>query len=349
MVAETYDPGPIVQMYANLAAVLAGFALAGLVLYLERQRRDDGETTVERSSAASPQVITTTLFYSMAALTTCAFLYSTLAGEPHDSARAAIGRMLYGIVFGLSVLSLFFALVLVMLGHPVTQAAARRTSWVVVVAGPAIVFRFLASAAGDAWALGCRGNNSRACTTWLLAPRSWAAIATVVIIGVSMILTVSWARQWQPFRAFLVLTRRIRPWRPQRPLPRLLRRALRPLASERAEQLFTWPPGLWFLTRPWAMSVAGFCRHRPVLPATIAFSSAAVVGVGSVWMEIPATSGPPPMIANVVLLVAVALNVLFAVAADSVLDPHPRRESVRAVPADRPARYPSAATSSSSR
>lgn len=130
-----YEPGPIAQMYGNLAAVLAGFALAGLAIYLDRQR-NDLLTSVAAPAAVSPEVITKSLLYSMAALTMCAFLFGSLAGRPESPTQAAIAMLAYGIVLGSSVLSLFYAMTMLMLNHPVTERAARRTRWV-VVAGPA--------------------------------------------------------------------------------------------------------------------------------------------------------------------------------------------------------------------
>jgi hypothetical protein len=56
MSAPMVNLGPLAQMYASLAATLAGFAFAALVLYLERQR-DHGVSKSRPGSLASRQTV----------------------------------------------------------------------------------------------------------------------------------------------------------------------------------------------------------------------------------------------------------------------------------------------------
>ena len=87
----------------------------------------------------------------MASLGISSFLYSNLVSIVKSSEGAAVTALLsYGIVFALSVLSLFYAVTLMMLENPLTKKAAEHAYWVTTIAGTAIVLRFLAGSAGDA-------------------------------------------------------------------------------------------------------------------------------------------------------------------------------------------------------
>lgn len=150
-------PGPSAQTYSALASVLAGFAFTALVLYLQSRPGDhDGDPRVR------PPAIVATLFYAMSALTICAFLYGRLAAESEPSGRTYLGLSLYGVVLGSSVLSLFYALNLVMVTHPSTRFTAMSTRWVVAGVGPAVIVSLLADLLANAWAYGCDGN----CPGW---------------------------------------------------------------------------------------------------------------------------------------------------------------------------------------
>jgi hypothetical protein len=141
--------------YATFGGVLAGFAFAGLCVYLGRDhcRNDDFSSSSapgqmddssecrrpsgnEKSGPVEVKHIAAAVFYSMASLAISSFLYSTLAGIADSSPGVAVTALLsYGIIFALSVLSLFYSVTLMMLEHPLTKDAAKHAYWVVTIAG----------------------------------------------------------------------------------------------------------------------------------------------------------------------------------------------------------------------
>lgn len=187
---ETHAPlletGPSAQMYGSLASVLAGFAFTGLVLYLERQNNrpvvDERGRDIGR---IEPKVIVKTLFYAMSTLMICAFLYAHLASQTQPPHRALLGMALSGLVLGTGVLSLFYALNLVMINHAVTRAAAESTRWVVAAVGPAVVLSLLTDLFDNAWDFGCDG----ACPGWL-SPRWWGFAMSAGLAVVGLLITM---------------------------------------------------------------------------------------------------------------------------------------------------------------
>ncbi|WP_205325030.1 hypothetical protein [Glycomyces sp. YM15] len=181
--------GPTAQMYGSLAAVLAGFAFTALVLYLGRQNRHSGAHDPRLRSGKyrhiNPSSIVKTLFYAMCTLTICAFLYARLAGESVASGRVLLGMSLSAMVLAPAVLSLFYALNLVMVTHEVTRSSAEATRWVVAAAGPAVVIGLMADLLDTAWRSGCGGT----CTPWL-SPRWWCAWVALLFLVVGMLVTV---------------------------------------------------------------------------------------------------------------------------------------------------------------
>lgn len=187
--AQVVNLGPPAQMYGSLAAVLAGFAFTALILYLERQdpgpREQEPDSSSTKYGHINPSSIVKTLFYAMCALTVCAFLYSRLAGESVTSGRVLLGLSLYGMVLGGAVLSLFYALNLVMVTHPTTRSSAEATRWVVAAAGPAVVVGMLADLLDSAWQQGCDGT----CPPWM-SPRWWSFGLLVAFVLGGLLLTV---------------------------------------------------------------------------------------------------------------------------------------------------------------
>ncbi|WP_026928891.1 hypothetical protein [Glycomyces tenuis] len=186
-------------MYGSLAAVLAGFAFTGLVLYLGRQNAHpvDGGRGAE-GGRIEPKFIVKTLFYAMSSLMICAFLYAHLASKGPSPHQALLGLSLSGLVLGPGVLSLFYALNLVMVNHAVTRAAAESTRWVVAAVGPAVTISLLTDIFDRAWDFGCGG----ACPGWL-SPRWWGFGIAVALAVVGLLITMP------PFTAGEPLRRRV--------------------------------------------------------------------------------------------------------------------------------------------
>jgi magnesium-transporting ATPase (P-type) len=152
------------QAYAAFGALLAGFAFTGVCLYFTRKpetKRVSGVNNIDVDHIAG------TLFYAMTALALSSFLYSNLSGnadprpDPHnptappESPGAAEAALLpYGGVLALSVLVLFYSVTLMMLEQELGRAA-RHAYWVLSIAGPVVVLRFLSGSARAAQQAGC--------------------------------------------------------------------------------------------------------------------------------------------------------------------------------------------------
>jgi hypothetical protein len=95
--------------------------------------------------------VAATLFYGMASLAISSFLYASLTTQVESASKVAAALLLYGVIFGASVLAFFYALTLMTYEHADTRRAAKAAYWVVVIIGPAVVLRFLADAAQGAW------------------------------------------------------------------------------------------------------------------------------------------------------------------------------------------------------
>jgi hypothetical protein len=285
-----FDRSEGVQMYGQLAAVLAGFAFAGLVLYLGREVNSPAGRRRRRATRGAPNQVTEGLFYAMASLVVIAFLYASLAGERQEALGKTLTAMLaYGIGFGLAVLSIFYAVTLMMLGHPQTSVAARRTIWVIVVVGPLVVMRFLAGVASDVWKRSCGPSCP---DDVLLHPLMWGALAIVALFVVSVMLI------WDPRKKWLRWLRFLR--------------------------TFT----IWILRFRFVNRVTRRLRKEPLVPVRVAFVVSALVGVASLGVSsLPSSWGdaPPMWVTYVALVAAVGVLAFFAVAAGSVLAPAPPR------------------------
>lgn len=178
--------------YSTFGGVLAGLAFAGLCVYLSRGR--DAANTAKDSGDIEVKHVTAAVFYAMVSLAISAFLYANLAGVAQSDQtaaltdqRAAVTALLsYGIVFSLSVLSLFYAVALMTLENPLTKDVARHAYWAVTIAGTVIVLRFLAETARDALIARC-GNICGAKS--ILSP--WGIGLTLIIaVSLSVFITI---------------------------------------------------------------------------------------------------------------------------------------------------------------
>jgi hypothetical protein len=180
------------ESYATFGGVLVGFTFSGLCVYIAREPKQAGTQqavtyTKDVRHPIEVRDVTATVFLSMVSLGVSSFLYSSLVGLADASPGAALTALLsYGIVFALSVLSLFYSVTLMVLEHPLTEYVAKTAYWVVTIAGTVIVLRFLAGTARVAVTYGCR--HDRACEpASVLSP--WGISLTLLIAALLSVLT----------------------------------------------------------------------------------------------------------------------------------------------------------------
>jgi hypothetical protein len=187
------NPAAVAGQYSAFAGLLAGFAFSGLVLYIGRQAAGSRPATVDQVAEPPPvraADVAASLFYGMTSLGLCAFLYANLSGEEPTSGRALTAMLLYGTVLGLSVLSLWYSLTLMMFEHELTKNAARYAYWGVVVVGPAIVMRFMAGLAHEAWEVRCAAHPAEAPCGWKrVTPISVGFGALLLMLVLSSLIT----------------------------------------------------------------------------------------------------------------------------------------------------------------
>jgi hypothetical protein len=153
------------ESYATFGGVLVGFTFSGLFIYIAREPEKAWArlaVTYDKDALRPIAVrdVTAAVFLSMVSLAVSSFLFSNLVGVADTSPGAALTALLsYGIVFALSVLSLFYSVTLMMLEHPLTEYVAKTAYWVVTIAGTVIVLRFLAGSARVAVTYGCRHDR----------------------------------------------------------------------------------------------------------------------------------------------------------------------------------------------
>lgn len=176
--------GSITSSYATLAGVLAGFSLTALAVYLGWRPESVCGSQQPEGDIAGPKVVAS-LFYAMASLAMCSFLYASVASPMFDVGRRASAELLlYGIIFGLSVLALFYSLTLMAYENVRTREAARYAYWVVVIAGPIVILRFLMDAANNTF--------QAMCLPRCIVP-SWSppVIAEVVLLGLLLVFSAA--------------------------------------------------------------------------------------------------------------------------------------------------------------
>lgn len=204
------------QTYADFAGILAGFAFTGLCVYLER-RNEPGESAngiAEVIRRIRSDHVAATILFAMFSLAMSTFVYANLAGEaqsyapnpktqnltiPPGSAVAAL--LPYGVIFGLSVLTLVYAVTLMMFESPATRPAAKYAFWAVAIAGPLVVLRFLAAAARNIWEMNCALHHKCSGTPWLLST-GHIAIMLLLILAISLVVTWTGVLHMEPLRPF---------------------------------------------------------------------------------------------------------------------------------------------------
>jgi hypothetical protein len=202
------------QNYATWVGILAGFAFGGLCIYLGRMAQSGEDSESERNSTPGDGVtppprerrrrsirrikvidVAATLFFAMASLILSSFIYSNLAGEAETRPRSSgVAFLPYGVVLGLSVLILLYSVALMMLENSLTEHAARYAYWVVAIAGPVAVLRFLAGAARMAERLRHADPKNLPPVPWLF---SFGGISALLIAATLVAVVITWASPFQ--------------------------------------------------------------------------------------------------------------------------------------------------------
>jgi len=208
------DLSSIASTYASFAEIMTGFSFAALAIYLAyeyatgKHSREEGATSkcadrrcehrtrfphpfqkgehpveVVRNHPIKRAEIGATLAFSIASLAMSSFLYASLTSQVGQPQKFADELLLYGVVFGTSVLALFYSITLMMYTNPSTTQAAWAAFWIVVFVGPAVVFRFLAGAAQGAWEAWYQGSGSS----------SWTWPEIIGDVGLIVLPAGSWA------------------------------------------------------------------------------------------------------------------------------------------------------------
>lgn len=189
------------QAYATFGGLLTGFAFSGLCVYISREVKHAGTrgAVTYTGHVRRPIVVkdvAVAVFLAMVSLAISSFLYANLAGVADANPGAAITALLtYGIVFALSVLSLFYAVTLMMLEHPLTEHAAKTGYWVVTIAGTVIVLRFLASTTSAVAVYRCH-HVVHCEPPGVLSP--WGIVFTLIIAMSLAMLTATVLQEHEP-------------------------------------------------------------------------------------------------------------------------------------------------------
>jgi hypothetical protein len=148
-----YNPVASAGDYSAFAALLAGFALASIVVLVESRRRSGEKESHDIEGAL-------TVFVSaLMSLVISSFLYATAVGDEFPSSRGAATIFLTSGAFSMATLTLFYGLVLLLRRVGLSQAAsfASRTTGSIV---PTLIFLFMWITAVDTH--GFRDSDSEA-------------------------------------------------------------------------------------------------------------------------------------------------------------------------------------------
>lgn len=148
--------------YSQFSGVLAGFAFAGLVVYLSRG--DNGASGKDKNIFVWHVAAAT--FFSLFSLASASFLFATLAGmssiqtpkgqtPPYSAGELQADLLTYGIILALAVLALLYSIVLMVLQYDHTEGMTRYAYWALTIGGTAMVLRFLAVSARNVLSVNC--------------------------------------------------------------------------------------------------------------------------------------------------------------------------------------------------
>jgi hypothetical protein len=139
------DLATIAENYGQLTGVLAGFAFTALVLVLTPSA--NGRRQAKGGDTGAPL----SLLIAFISLIVTTLLYSLLAGENMESARAraATVELINGLAFGLAIVTLLQGVTLLMRYADIEPAAVKVARFATVVAFPVLVVYFIAQGASD--------------------------------------------------------------------------------------------------------------------------------------------------------------------------------------------------------
>ncbi|AGL17606.1 hypothetical protein L083_4096 [Actinoplanes sp. N902-109] len=179
------DLASVAENYGQLTGVLAGFAFTALVLLLTPAQGG-------RRTAGGDTGVPLSLFVAFIALILATLLYSVLAGENMDGARAraATAELVDGLVFGLAVVTLLQGVTLLLREADIDPAAVSVARFVTVVAFPTIATYFIAQGAPDTLAARAALHGGD-CTA------TGPALGVWLTAGGAVVLTASLARPVQ--------------------------------------------------------------------------------------------------------------------------------------------------------
>ncbi len=166
------DVTAIASGYAGFGGGLVGFAFAGLSFFVTRPPRPRSGIAADVLIPRQPtrrnsltqinaSAVATSGFYSMTSLGITTFLYANLSGTGRDAPAAQVGTdlLVYGAVFGLSVLTLFYFMTLILFENPLTRPAAKPAFWAGTIAASIVALRFVAGTAQGTWLAICSAQR----------------------------------------------------------------------------------------------------------------------------------------------------------------------------------------------
>lgn len=181
---QIFDISTISGYYSQTAGVLAGFALAALVVLMTPTQVE------ERASQPRGREngVLLTLFVAFISLILATISYSVLAGINSNLARGATAssELIDGVPFALAVIMLFHGLTLLLDDAGADRAAVWSARAITIVGGPFIAFAFLSNGTLDT-ELARPGNTAESCAK-LGLPGYISALTVILPILLTVVL-----------------------------------------------------------------------------------------------------------------------------------------------------------------
>lgn len=207
------DLGVTANTYASFAEIMTGFSFAALAIYLAYEASKGAHSQESKANTAQLSSrehrgtrdsdgrqkhpievgkeypirrtdVTAALFYTVASLAISSFLYASLTTQVDNAGKLAVLLLIYGTAFGISILSFFYSLTLMMYANATTSPSANAAYSVIVIVGPIVILRFLADAAQSAW-------NERCISLGGCRPENWTPPLTTGMVILLFLLAFS--------------------------------------------------------------------------------------------------------------------------------------------------------------